>query len=274
MILVAILIYVLAGLAPKWILKQDYEILREQFSWKIPLFKLSGLFVGLSLAFVLISISTFTTKKGFVENKNAIYGLEFNSVMEKLGFQDGMKIASINDKAVYKVSDIIETILVEYGKSEVCVDVNGIESINILDAKAKGDILKSVSMDFIKPIMKSTNNTNSVKITYENYNFSDVLARFKMLWYQAIVFVNPSPSHIQQVGGFLRMANPANSHGQALSLAFTLILLGILNLLPLPGFNVGNAIISSIETQRRKHYNKKKLIGYVSILIVILLLLI
>ncbi|MDE5422638.1 M50 family metallopeptidase [Ancylomarina sp. DW003] len=270
MILVVISIYILVGLIPKWILKKDYETLCDNFSWKIPLFKLSGLLVSLSLAFILISIVTFSTKKQFIENKNAIYGLEFNTVMENLGFEDGMKIKSINDKAVNKISDIIPTIILEYDKSSVSIDKDGIESLITLDSKAKGQLLQSVNHDYIKPIMHEGD--KYIKITTVNNDISDVFFRFKTLWNKAMNFINPSP---KDVGGFMVFSAQTNVVGYAIYFSYTLILLGIVNLLPMPGFNIGNAIISTIEIKRRKYYNRKKkrIVGLISIVLVIIFLL-
>jgi len=267
MILIAISIFILVGLIPKWILKKNYETLYDNFSWKIPLFKLLGLLVGLSLAFILISIVTFSTKKQFIENKNAIYGLEFNTIMENFGFEDGMKIKSINNKAVNKISDIIPTIIMEYNKSSVSIDKDGIESLITLDSKDKGQLLQSVKYDCIKPIMHKGD--KYIKITTVNNDISDVFSRFKALWNNAMKLINPSP---KDVGGFMMFSEQTNVIGYVTYFSYTLILLGILNLIPLPGFNVGNAIISTIEIRRRKYYNKKKknVVGFISIALVIL----
>lgn len=271
MIIVVISIYILVGLIPKWILKKDYETLCDNFSWKIPLFKLSGLLVGFSLAFILISIVTFSTKKQFVENKNAIYGLEFNTVMENLGFQDGMKIKNINNKTVNKISDIITTIILEYDKSSVCIDKNGIESLITLDSKAKAQLLQSANYDHIKPIMHKGD--QYIKITTVNNDISDVFSRFKAIWDKAMNLINPSP---KGVGGFMMFSAQPNVFGYAIYFSYCLILLGIINLLPMPGFNVGNAIISIIEIKRRKYYSRKKkrIVGLTSIALVIIILLI
>ena len=60
-----------------------------------------------------------------------------------------------------------------------------------------------------------------------------------------------------------------------LSMAYNLMTICILNLLPLPGFSFGNFIVSLIETIRKKMFDKKlqRLIEIISISLIIILLL-
>ncbi|MBL4560850.1 MAG: hypothetical protein JKX79_07665 [Labilibaculum sp.] len=154
--------------------------------------------------------------------------------------------------------------------------MNGKLKNMVLNRNDISAILQSSSHDFIRPIMSKGDQTKFVNATFVNQNFSDVVAQFKMLWNKAMVFMNPSPEGIQKVGGFFAVAESTNIYGYGIILSFNLILLGILNLIPLPGFNVGNAIISTIEIRRRKYYNRKKknVVGSISIALVILFLVI
>jgi len=99
MIIISILIHILGNQFPNRILpkaKQDNPIL-----------KLSGLFIDFLVAFlILFFIHLLSPKNYYIENNDAIYGMEFNETMEKLGFEDGDKIISINNQPVKDISKI------------------------------------------------------------------------------------------------------------------------------------------------------------------------
>lgn len=100
MIFLALTIFIIINLSTKWILKKKFSQLEVNFNWKIPYLKLSGLLIIFLLAFFIIFSVTMTGEKKYVENKNAIYGLKFNKTMNSFGFQNNMKIISINDKVI------------------------------------------------------------------------------------------------------------------------------------------------------------------------------
>lgn len=276
MIFIAIIIYVFFNLVPKWILKEKYKELEDKFSWEIPLIKLTGFGLSILLAFLLTFGITKSTKDKFIENKNAIYGLEFNSTMEELGFQDSMKIKSINGEGIDRVSDIVKKILLENGEIEVVVEKSGIQSKMILSEADKISIIQNAKTNPVVPIMYDSNGKNEIIITTKNYGFSEVLERFGTLWKQAVIFINPNPSPYQGLGGFVVISNIKNVRGYLMGLSLNLIILSILNLLPLPGFSIGNFAVSVIETFRKKHYNKRRklVIGWISIFLVIGILII
>lgn len=273
MILIAIIVFVLAALAPKWILRKKYKTWYDEFSWQIPLLKLSGVLVGFTLAIILTITLTYSTKKQFIENKNAIYGLEFNSVMEEFGFEDGMKIVSINNEDIYRVNDIFANILMANSvKVKVRTELNNQTKEVVLTRKDIAAILESPSQDFITPIISMGKESEPIKFTLVSHNFSDVMNRLGMQWNQAIAYIIPSMS--QKIGGFIIPTKSAGINGYGMILSISLFLLGILNLIPLPGFNLGNAIISAVEIRKRKYYNRKKknVVGSISIALVILFL--
>lgn len=273
MILIALTIYVLFNLAPKWILKEKYKYLEENFSWKIPLMKLTGLVFSIVLAFLLTLGLTKSVNDKFIENKNAIYGLEFNSSMEKLGFQDSMKIKTINGQEINKVSDIIKKILLENDEVEVCVEKNGIQSKIKLNKADKISIIHNSQPAPIVPIMHNSKGENKVKVTTLNYGLSDVLDRFGMLWKQTMILINPNPLY-HELGGFVTISNINKVRSYVVILALNLIVLAVLNLLPLPGFSIGNFAVSVMETLRKKQYEKqrKRLIGWISIFLVVVII--
>jgi len=274
MIIASILILILLNLIPKWILKEKYVQLENSFNWKIPLIKLTGLIFCFFLSFILVLGLTLSTKDTYIENKNAIYGLEFNNTMEELGFQDSMKITAINGQDIERVSDIIRKIIYENGETEVIVDKNGIQSKIILNENDKISILVGPNTSPLVPIMHDSNGENEILITTTNYGLSEILSRFGSICKLALSIINPDQVSVKYISGLNHLSELNSIRDYAMVFSLTLVIIGMLNLLPLPGFSIGNFIISTIETYRKKLFNKKKkrLIGWISILLVILFL--
>lgn len=266
MVVIAITISILLSLAPKWILKEKFEALENNFSWIIPLTKLSGLVLSCGLVFLLIVGITIVRKDRFIENKNAIYGLKFNSQMKEFGFQDTMKIIAINGKEPERVSDILSQILLEDGNIEVSVEKNGIKSKVLVNDNDKYSLIDSSEKPAIVPIMSDSKGENKIIITTKNYGISEVLFRFRYFWHKAWLLIQwnsplRGPIEIEKI------AIISSSQTFLSSLLLTLTFTGVLNLSFFPGFSFGSFIISIIETLRKKLYSKKskRLIEWISI---------
>ncbi|WP_430817783.1 site-2 protease family protein [Carboxylicivirga sp. RSCT41] len=272
MIFIAIIIYALFNLMPKLILKQKYNQLEQNFSWKIPIMKLSGLVLSFLLAFLLTFGATISSKDRFIENKNAIYGLEFNNVMEEIGFRDSMKIISINSQEIGRVTDILKTILLTGGEIEVIVEEDGIKSKITITESDIVSIINSSDSRAIIPIMYGSNGKNKIIVSTEDYKFSDVLFSYRMLWKQAIKLINPFLSSAQEQGGFVSISMIKSLKGYLFVISLNLLVIGIINLLPLPGFSIGNLLISIIENLRKKTYNKrrKRIFSWISIFLLVM----
>lgn len=269
MILIAIFIYAVMNLLPKWILKRKYGNLEDNFNWTIPLTKLSGLVFSFLIAFLLTFGITKSTKDVFVKNSDAVYGLQFDRIMKEFGFQDSMRIKSINGEEIDRVSNILKEMLLKDGDVEVSVELNGVQHEIILRRPDKLRLLKNPGSNPIVPIM--TNGKNKIKVTTVDYGFSDVLNRFGTLWDQAIFFINPEPAVHTGLNRFVVISKINNFRGYLMVLSLNLTIVGILNFLPLPGFSIGNFIVSVIETLRKKRYNdkRKRIIGWIAIFLVI-----
>lgn len=75
MILLSILIHLVGNYLPKWILSKNKQM--------NTIMKLSGLFADFFVAFlILLLIHLFSPKAYYVNNKDAINGLEFNETMQ------------------------------------------------------------------------------------------------------------------------------------------------------------------------------------------------
>jgi membrane-associated protease RseP (regulator of RpoE activity) len=261
MIFLAILIHVLGNLCPKWILKDNYHILQNNFSWKSSILKLSGLLTSLLFAFILISVHTLTSKDRYIENKNAIYGLEFSETMKAYGFENGDKIVSINGQGIDRVSEIIKCILLASGDVKVLVDNDNNSKELIIKDSDKYAIIKNVNLTHVKAKIQPNSCTRmdfkEVQITVTRFGVSKIFENFGYMWKQVTHLLSPKNSTYGQVGGFITISQIRNIHGYLLLLAFNSIFIGIVNLLPLPGFSLGNLLVSIIENNRRRLFNHR-----------------
>jgi membrane-associated protease RseP (regulator of RpoE activity) len=272
MIIIVIIFYLILNNTPKWILKANYQKLEKSFSWKIPFLKITPLIFSFLFAFLIVSSVTLSTEKKFIENKNAIHGLKFKNYMHSLGFKDNMKITSINNEKIDKVSDILMKILNENDKSIVSVERNGIKENIVLDYSDRTLLIQNFTTDAIIPIKYDSNGENEIVISSKNQNFSDAYYMFHNLWKQAVKLVNPNIPNYNGLGGFISFSKVNSFRGYLIFFSYVLILFGIINTLPIPGFSLGNILISTIETIRKKAFEKKRLriIRFSSIILVVL----
>ena len=279
MIVIAILLHVFGDLAPKWILKKNY-IDQNNYSWMYSVLKISGLVISFLFAFLLIAGITMTNKDRFIENKNAIYGLEFSETMKNFGFENGDKIVSINGHKIDRVSNIIKQIILESG--EVQTEITRNENCKMLTIKEqdKFAIIRSGSIEHIKVKMQPDNINNSdfkkIEITELRFGFSKVFENFSNMWNHVILLISPRASAYNQIGGFIVFSNVDNIRGYLMILSLCSIFIGILNFIPLPGFDLGNCLISVLENIRRKRFEKRiiRVLQIVSVSLIATLILI
>ena len=176
MIIIVIIFYLILNNIPKWILKANYKKLEKSFSWKIPFLKITPLIFSFLFAFLIVSGVTLSTEKKFIENKNAIHGLKFKNYMHRLGFEDNMKITSINNEKIDKVSDILIKILNENDKSIVSVELNGIKENIVLDHSDRTLLIQNFTTDAIIPIKYDSNGENKIIA----YIFTSIFALFSI----------------------------------------------------------------------------------------------
>ncbi len=280
MIFIAILIHVLGNLSPKWILKENFEKGRNNYSWNSSFLKLSGLLTSFLFTLILISTLTLTSKDKFIENNKAIYGLEYSETMKKLGFEDGYQIVSINDQEIDRVSNIIKRIVLETGDAKVLVSKNNTVKELILTDGDKLTIMQSRDLKHIKAKMQPdtilSKDFEKVKMTVTNFGVIKIFETFGMMWKQVILLISPRTSAYNQIGGFVTISQVQDFRGYLFILALSSMFIGILNFLPLPGFSIGNLVISVIENSKKKHFNKKimNVLRIISISLVIAFILI
>ena len=84
---------------------QPWEF-RTKPAWQRLIVMLAGVFMNVILAMIIFSGMLFTWGETYVDNANVKYGYEFNEVGEKLGFEDGDKIVSIDGEAIRDIQNI------------------------------------------------------------------------------------------------------------------------------------------------------------------------
>ncbi len=257
MILIAIIFHKLGHLIPLWISKIKMEELRTQFSWKHIFFELHGVMFDLFLAFTIIITLALTSTEHFLLNENAIYGIKCSELMKEFGFEDGDKIVSINNKKVIRFNDILEKILLETDETIIHVirDTNNI-FIKVSDSD-KLNIISSKIFTHFEPLLSPTstvNNSNPPLIYHESKksikeSFELFLGYLKM----NLDYFSPiKPKY--EYGGITQIHNVK---GALYLFSSMLIFVGLINLIPLPGLDLGNAIIALVEKIRKKKFNPK-----------------
>lgn len=249
MIILSILIHILGNYSPKWILSKTKQ--------NIPFLKLSGLFFDFFTAFlILFFIHLLSPKIYYIDNKDAIYGLEFNDTMKQLGFKDGDKIISINNQSVKSINKLnIDIIMNPYSIIKLKRN-NYYKELKIND----NEIMEILSSKTTPIKAKLTPNIGEVKIkeikqTEEKFSFTKILESYKANIKGAYHFINPKKDY-KKVSGIRAVSKDFRE--QLSLLSFYCLVVGILNLLPLPGFSLGNFVISVIELKRGKIFNPKR----------------
>jgi membrane-associated protease RseP (regulator of RpoE activity) len=262
MIFIALLIHLMGNYIPRWINKKRSQNSTNGYGWRRVLLKLSGTIADFAVAFIIILIITLAVKGKELLNENAIYGVECNSLAKDLGFMDGDKIISVNDKKVIKFLDIAKQIILEpdsakvkirRGEKDTIIVVAEKERFKILTSKTNSSLftpkLKPDSISDIEPKqLVYTESKRGLKDAFKTYDIT-----VKMMYR----LIKPFSTEEESLGGFISISKITSISGWFFILAFDLIIIGLFNLMPLPGFGVGNAIIVVIEAKRKKDFNRK-----------------
>ncbi|MGO4708501.1 hypothetical protein AB4Y90_05150 [Chryseobacterium sp. 2TAF14] len=236
--------------------------------------KLSGLCIDfLVVFFIFFFVHLFSPKANYISNEDAIYGLEFNKTMQQLGFENGDKIISINNKPVKNTDKIGIDILMNSGSEIKIMRQNSYKVLRIND----NDIAKILHSEGTPVKVRLKPNIDGEKIqqikhTEEKFSFTSVLESYKTNIKGAYNFIIPEKDYKK-----IRGINITTDifKGKILVLAFCSTIIGLLNLLPLPGFSLGNFIIAVVELRRNKRFNpkKKNIIGLCTVCFVVILIL-
>ncbi|WP_408092494.1 zinc metalloprotease [Chryseobacterium terrae] len=199
--------------------------------------------------------------------------MEFNKTMQQLGFENGDKIISINNKPVKNTDKIGVDILMNSGSEIKVMRQNSYKVLKIND----NDIAKILNSEGtpIKVRLKPDVNgekSQQIKQTQEKFSFASVLERYKSNVKAAYKFIIPEKDY-KKVNGINIKTN--GFKGKIVLLSFCCTIIGLLNLIPFPGFSLGNFIIALVELKRNKKFNpqKKNIVGLCTVCFVVILIL-
>jgi regulator of sigma E protease len=102
---------------------QPWEF-RAKPSWQRLLIMLGGVLMNFITALVIYIGILYAWGESYLPTENAVYGIEVNEVGEKIGFQNGDKILTVDNKYIENFNKIIPTIVLDDVKA-VQVERNG-----------------------------------------------------------------------------------------------------------------------------------------------------
>ncbi|NQU52704.1 MAG: RIP metalloprotease RseP [Bacteroidetes bacterium] len=129
---------------------QPWEF-RAKPSWQRLLIMLGGVLMNFLFAMIIYIGILYAWGESYLPTKNAVYGIEVNEVGEKIGFQNGDKILTVDNQYVEKFNKIIPTVVLDNAKS-VQVERNGQKvNIEISDTDLALLLKSKFPVDFRKP---------------------------------------------------------------------------------------------------------------------------
>jgi membrane-associated protease RseP (regulator of RpoE activity) len=264
MIFIALLIHLMGNYIPRWINKKRSQNSTHGCGWRMVLLKLSGTITDFAVAFIIILIITIAVKGKELLNENAIYGVECDSLAKEIGFMDGDKIISINDKKVIKFFDIAKQIILEPDSANVKIRRGEKDTIITIAEKERYKILTnkkhfSLFTPKLKPDSITGVEPKQLVYTESKRGLNDAFHTYDITVKEMYLLIKPISSEEESLGGYISISKITSISGWFFILAIDLIFIGLFNLLPLPGFGVGNAIIAFIEAIRKKVFNRKRL---------------
>ncbi|NQY31025.1 MAG: site-2 protease family protein [Flavobacteriaceae bacterium] len=263
MIIIAYLFHILGHYIPSWITKVSLKELRTQFKWKQLLFEMSGVAMNFLLAFIIILVITFSTTEKYLLNENAIYGTEASSIAKEIGFKDGDKIISVNDQKIIRFSHITREIILGYGEDSVKV-MRGENDLTInVTENDKLKFIESNTLNHFTPRLQPETSSNKTKkkLVYNESQkgLKDALKIYSRSLNNILNLFNPSREYYKGVNSFISIKKTNGIKGVFFLLAISSLFFGVINLLPIPGFDLGNTLIALIEKLKKKKFNSKKI---------------
>lgn len=273
MILLALLLFILGHKIPLWITGQKMIDIRAKGGLRQIFFELSGVFFVFLSAFLILTIVGLSTKEKYLLNENVIYGLNFNQPAKNLGFKNGDKIVTVNDKEIVEFTEILENMLFSFEDVRIGIVRENNDTVIILTSKEIFGLFKEGTTPFWPRLNADTifNPRNDLIYNERQRSFTKSLSFFPMTIRQ--VFRLIAPGKYKGIGGF-PILEVTNLTSFMHKFSWNLIFLGFLNLLPIPGLDFGNTCIALTETIRKRKFNPKrvKLVRYICIGIISLLI--
>jgi len=259
MILLSILFQNLGKFLCLKLLKTKLSEVHQHWNWKRFVYEFSGSIFLLLLALIIhISINTYFGKV-YLANDSLIYGIEASENAERIGFQDGDKLLTINGEKIKKFR-AIELVFDLLSEDNTYVDINrnNIEIRLEISDKQKRMIIDDRD-NFIKAKYRE-----KLALTYENYSIPELMNGFYRNTKTAVEYARTLIIGPSTIGGHKRVTPIAildvyNFPSFLSVFSFSALLLIVINLIPLPGLDSGNMIIALLEQKRKKVFPPKKL---------------
>jgi regulator of sigma E protease len=116
---------------------------RAKPAWQRFLVLIAGVTMNVVLAFFIYCGISFTYGSKYISNEDLTYGYEFAESAERLGFQDGDRVISIEGEHIKDVKKIGQKILLADGNCEVKVLRNGVEHTFVMNEVALKELRNS-----------------------------------------------------------------------------------------------------------------------------------
>lgn len=119
---------------------KNYEF-RSKPAWQRLLVMIGGVLMNILTAFVIYICMSFTYGEQYIKNEDVKFGYEFSELGQKIGFQNGDKILSVDEKTFDNYMKVREAIIISNPK-EVLVERNGEQVAVVMDEKNIEPLLK------------------------------------------------------------------------------------------------------------------------------------
>ncbi len=129
---------------------QPFEF-RSKPAWQRLLIMLGGVLMNFLFALIIYIGVLYAWGESYLPTENVVYGIEVNEVGEKIGFQNGDKILTVDNQYIDNFNKIIPTVVLDNAKT-VQIERNGSNmNVEISDADLALLLKSKEVMSFRKP---------------------------------------------------------------------------------------------------------------------------
>ncbi len=258
MIILALICHYIGHRLPTILFKKQITEIRGSFGWKPVVLQLSGSLFNLTLVLIIVLTIGINTEERYLPIENLIYGVQCSPEAKQLGFKDGDKIVSLNSTQVTRFDEIIYKIYAESGDTQFEV-VRGDNKILITISDDQKTNLLRRRVPFV-PRERLDNGVNTVKRLEYTQSSTSVYKSFESLVHTVGRFIRYFYIRFRDglYAPFISVPYP-NMFNWFHFFSVNLVLIILINLLPIPGLDGGNVIISLIENANQKKYDSRLL---------------
>ncbi|MFK7747787.1 MAG: site-2 protease family protein [Kordia sp.] len=238
--------------------KTNLRDIRKQLYWKRFVYEFSGTIFLFVIAFIMYAVISMQHEKVYLANDSLTYGIEASESAESVGFKDGDKLVTINGEKIIEFTPryfLVDLLLadnpyvdIERGSTKIRLQIS--------------DEHKRIIIDDRKNFIKAKNH-EKLELTHEKKSLGEISTNFYGLLKSGVHYFKTLLFPPQNVNGYanIKAAQPTfpifNFEFFIHVFCLLLSILVVINLLPIPGLDMGNAIIALVE--RKKKFPAKKL---------------